>query len=401
MMTPSWNALEAATTQRGEPAWMVQRRKEAWEAFEKMELPPLKYGITLRTNLKKFLSFDTLPSTSDSAVTIRHLPPGATARSFPQALKETPDLLKKYWMTELIPPTENKFTAFHAAHGANGTLIHIPPNTTCSAPLEIQTTLAGSVQCSSLLIIVEPNAEATIIEHQQGPAALHSAAVEVFVGEGAKVRYVCLQHVDKDTVHLAMKRAKVEKDAQMIWFEATLGGALALTEVTSRLAGQGAESYSYGIFLGNEEQNFDLYSGIVHEQANTTSNMLIRGAVQDKARSLFRGLVAIKPAASNSNGYQKSDVLILSEDAKANAIPKLEINNNEVKCSHGATISKVDKNKLFYLRSRGIPLEAATQMVVEGFLESVMSDERLQPAITEEFREAIKNKIQEKMRDGR
>ena len=113
------------------------------------------------------------------------------------------------------------------------------------------------------------------------------------------------------------------------------------------------------------------------------------------------GLVAIKPAASNSNGYQKSDVLILSEDAKANAIPKLEINNNEVKCSHGATISKVDKNKLFYLRSRGIPLEAATQMVVEGFLESVMSDERLQPAITEEFREAIKNKIQEKMRDGR
>ncbi|MFC1649055.1 SufD family Fe-S cluster assembly protein, partial [Nanoarchaeota archaeon] len=194
-----------------------------------------------------------------------------------------------------------------------------------------------------------------------------SHVVEAYLEQGAKVTYESMQSLN-DAWNFETRRARVGKDAKIDWFTATIGSKFSKVEVSSSLDRQGASTNNCGLFLGKDSQKFDIYNSVIHKAPNTYSDMNNRGIVMDKSKSIYRGLIRIDENSSNCNGYQTQDTLILSDEAEADAVPNLEIYNNDVKCSHGATIGQIDDEKLFYLMSRGLSRQEAIHEIVQGFL---------------------------------
>ena len=172
----------------------------------------------------------------------------------------------------------------------------------------------------------------------------------------------------------------------MNWLDCCLGSRYTRADIITRLSGRGSSTNNYGLFFGTGSQQFDLNVGTIHAERNTVCDMMTKGALNDRAKAVYTGLVKINANAANSNGYQKEDTLLLSPDAEADSIPQLEIDNNEVKCTHGATVGQVDKEKLFYLMSRGIPANESKKILVEGFFE---------PMIQKIAVENVQNKLRE------
>ena len=191
---------------------------------------------------------------------------------------------------------------------------------------------------------------------------------------------------DIDGVTFSVKKAVCNKDVCVRWIEGCMGGTLTRSQVINLLQGEGASGYNYGLFYGDKDQVFDLVAQNIHEVGHTTSDMLTKGALDGDARVIYRGMVKICSGARNSNGYQKEETLLLSDHAQADIIPDLVIDNNEVKCSHGATIKRLGEEELFYLRSRGLNKKEAQGKLVEGFFEEMISkveDDGLQTVLRE------------------
>jgi Fe-S cluster assembly protein SufD len=208
-------------------------------------------------------------------------------------------------------------------------------------------------------------------EEEEG-AGYRSGSAEIFVGEGAEVGYVAIQKWGRHAWHLADQRARLEKDSTLKLFNVTLGGRFSKTRVEASLAGPGASAELKGIYFASGEQFFDFHTLQDHQVGNTTSDLLFKGALQDQARTVYAGLIRIEKGAARSDAYQANRNLVLSDHAKATSIPMLEIDNNDVRCTHGATVGPVDPNHLFYLRSRGIPESTAKRMIVQGFFGQVL-----------------------------
>jgi Fe-S cluster assembly protein SufD len=202
--------------------------------------------------------------------------------------------------------------------------------------------------------------------------ALTSGSAEVFAGEGSIVGYLSLQRWGRHAWQFADQRARVERDATVRMVAVGLGGRFAKNRIEATLAGPGATAELKAMFFGSGRQFFDFHTLQEHQVGNTTSDLLFKGALRDEARSLYAGLIRIEPGATRSNAYQANRNLLLSKTAKANSIPMLEILNNDVRCTHGATIAPVDPEHLFYLESRGIPPGTAEQMIVHGFFGEVL-----------------------------
>jgi Fe-S cluster assembly protein SufD len=266
---------------------------------------------------------------------------------------------------------DNKFAAFNTAFWSEGNFIYIPKNS--DAKVTLKSILTSDADCATrTLIVADEMSKAEIVELSRGAGDFRSEAVEIILKQGARVRYTGMQDV-KGAVNLTIRRAMLEKDSSLEWFDVCFGSKLAAVETTSTLAGQGSTSKSYGVFFGKENQHFDIANRAIHEASGTVSEMLTKGALNDSAKCVYHGLIHIKRNASNSNGYQREESLMLSEHAESEPIPKLNIENNDVKCSHGAAVSQVDAGKLFYLQSRGINAEDAESLVVQGFFSPLTS----------------------------
>ena len=176
------------------------------------------------------------------------------------------------------------------------------------------------------------------------------------------------------------------------WLDCCFGSNVTLSEVTTNLNGEGAETNNYGIFFGNKKQQFDLVANSMHNMPDTKSDIFTKGALTDKSKCIYRGLVKIQKNASGSNGYQKEDTLLLSPNAAADSIPDLEINNSDVKCSHGASIGRIDREKLFYLMSRGMDETEATRIYVKGFFEELIQKMKIK-----ELRDNMHNLVEKRM----
>ena len=192
------------------------------------------------------------------------------------------------------------------------------------------------------------------------------------LGEASAVGYVALQKWGRNAWHLADQRARLEKDSTLKLFNVTLGGRFSKTRVEASLAGPGASAELKGIYFASGEQFFDFHTLQDHQVGNTTSDLLFKGALQDTARTVYAGLIRIEKGAARSDAYQANRNLVLSDHAKATSIPMLEIDNNDVRCTHGATVGPVDPISMFYLRSRGIPEATAKRMIVQGFFGEVL-----------------------------
>jgi Fe-S cluster assembly protein SufD len=199
-----------------------------------------------------------------------------------------------------------------------------------------------------------------------------TGSAEIFVGEGAQVGYVAVQKWGRNVWHFADQRARLQKDSSLKLFNVTLGGKFSKTRVEASLVGEGSNAELKAIYLASGQQFFDFHTLQDHQVGNTRSDLLFKGALQGVSRTVYAGLIKIEKHAARSDAYQANRNLVLSDKAKATSIPMLEIDNNDVRCTHGATVAPVDPEHMFYLRSRGIPEQTAKRMLIQGFFGDVL-----------------------------
>jgi len=347
----------------GEPEWMKAARQKAWDRYVSLEMPSLQYG--LRVGLTLDIDFDRLVPDCDKEIVIENNS-DVIAVSFKDALESHPALLRQIY--QKVIGVQDKFSALHFALMNRGVLVYVPRNV--SGEVRITFPCSGNAVFDHVIVFGEENSKVKVLTTSEGDCGFRSEMVEVMTHDNAHVDYGNIHNVTGVT--FSAKKALCSKDAYVNWIECCIGGKLTRSSVINLLQGEGAEAYNYGLFFGGKEQVFDLVAQNVHEVGNTTSNMLTKGALDGHARVIYRGLVKVCAGARNSNGYQKQETLLLSDNAEADIIPDLVIDNNEVKCSHGATIKRLGEDELFYLQSRGLDKKTAQGKLVEGFFEEMI-----------------------------
>ncbi|MFN2543260.1 MAG: Fe-S cluster assembly protein SufD [Actinomycetota bacterium] len=340
----------------------------------------------------------------NSEVLTAHLLPELAARgvvfeSLDRAATEHADVVERY-LHAIVPSERTKFTALHAAFRSGGSFVYVPPGVTVELPLQAMTYLDsdGAAIFPHTLLVVGDDAEVTFIDRYVSPdlgRSLSDAVVEIHAGNASRVRYISLQDWGSGVTHLSVQRAVLGRDAELRSLSVQFGGDLARSEFESILAEPGGHSEMLGLFFAGAQQHVDHRTLQDHVAPNCTSNLLYKGALKEASRAIYSGWVHIRPNASRSDAFQTSRNLVLSEHAKADAIPNLEIENNEVRCGHAASVGPVEEDTLFYLQSRGIPREEAERLIVFGFFQEVLD----RVALTE-VREGLAAAIERELAQG-
>jgi Fe-S cluster assembly protein SufD len=424
------------------PASVVTQRRRAFELFTTMPVPSQETEEWRYTDLSEFeLDFrpfaegrtatepDEVPEhllraagdvdrraglliQHNSVTTIAHLDPairdaneGADLRStvhfesIDAALRDHPEIVEPY-LHALVPPDRTKFTALHAAFRTGGTFVLVPDGARVEVPIEAVTYLDAdhAAVFPHTLLIVGRDAEVTFIDRFVGPDLTRSfsdAIAEIFVGEGANVRYVSLQEWGDGVTHLGIQRATVGRDATFRSLNIGFGASLARAEAETVLQEHGGSSEMLGVFFADGEQHFDHRTLQDHVAPHCTSDLLYKGALRDRSRAVYSGWVHVRPNAQKTDAMQTSRNIVLSEHAKADAIPNLEIEANDVRCGHAASVGPVDEDAIFYLTSRGIPRDEAERLIVSGFFQEVLDRVQL-----EEVRGGAERAIQAELAHG-
>ena len=285
---------------------------------------------------------------------------------------------------ELVGPDE-KFAAHNAALWRHGLLVRVPKGVVLEQPLYVR--IASSVPSGSLffrlLVEAEPESRFTLVEEYVSSSAdlpaYTNAAVELFVGQAAKLEYVSIQNLSRETWHFASHHARVERDAELDWVAGGFGSKKGKTRIQNDLAGPGATSRVTGAYFADGDQHLDYDTFQEHEAPNTESDFAFKGALRDSATAVWRGMIRVEPDAQKTNAYQENRNLLLSSKAHADSIPGLEIMANDVRCTHGATLGQVDREMLFYLMARGLSRAEAERLIVRGFFADILDRIELEP----------------------
>ena len=425
-------AFEAFLTTRDEPTWLLDRRRDAFRLFQSTPLPTLREEEWRRTDIRalKLDSFAPPSSTAPSPETkslvadawnaltghygagIEHIN-GSTTRTpsavdlggavfldLVTAVKQHPELLERHLSTNNVQPSSDAFSALHAAFWTGGTFLYVPKGVKVETPLFSLVALAGEgrVDFDHTIVILEDGAEATLVREtgsfgRQALPALHAGAVEILVDNAAKLRFVNLQNWDDQTWHFSRERAIVGADGRIQWTVGGLGARLAKVNQDVVLAGPGADAQVNGVMFTNKRQHLAYFTRQDHQAPRTTSDLLYKGGLKDSSRIVWKGMIRVEKEAQRTDAYQKNDNLILSEAARADSIPGLEIEANDVRCTHGATAGSVDEEMVFYCQARGIDRETAVRLIVEGFFANVYDRISLEP-VRETLRQAVASKLQ-------
>ncbi|HEY6566071.1 MAG TPA: Fe-S cluster assembly protein SufD [Actinomycetota bacterium] len=323
----------------------------------------------------------------NSDVMLGHLDPslasqGVIFTDLDAAAAEHPDLVADSLHT-LVPADRTRFTALHAAFRTGGTFLYVPKDTKVDLPLQTLVYLDadGAAVFPHTLIVAEAGSEVTFIERWTSPEltrAFSDAVTEIHVGDGAHVRYAAIQDWGAGVTHLGIQRANVGRDAEFRTLSVGFGADLARTETEVVLGEPGGFSEQLGVFFADLEQHFDHRSIQDHVAPNCRSDLLYKGALRDHSRAVYSGWVYVRPGAQKTDAMQTSRNVVLSEHAKADAIPNLEIEANDVKCGHAASVGPVDDDAVFYLESRGIPHDEAERLIVSGFFQEVLDRVQIQ-----------------------
>lgn len=288
--------------------------------------------------------------------------------------------------------------ALNAARWDGGLFVYVPRGADVALPVESLLTATGATGrvFGRSLVVVEEGARATVIERYAsgdltGPVSA-SSAVELYVGQGAELEHVSVVDWGAGVRHHAMLRARVDRDARARSVVVTLGGDVVRVEPTMVVAGPGADARALGLFFAGGDQHFEHRVVARHEAPQAYSNLLYKGAIQDRAHTVFFGNLVVPPGAPGTDAYQTNRNLVLNDGARADTIPFLEIETAEVKCSHAGAVGRVDDEHLFYLRSRGVPSAEAKRLIVMGFLQEVLEQVSL-----EELREELEAAVQRKL----
>jgi Fe-S cluster assembly protein SufD len=306
--------------------------------------------------------------------------------------------LRDHELLGALVGADEKFAAHNAALWEHGLLVQVPRGLVIEQPLyvRISNTHEGGALFWRLLVVAEPESRFSVVEEYASArpdlAGYSNAVSELFVGQGAKVEYVSLQNLSAETWHFASHRAKVDRDAELDWVAGGFGSKKGKTRIQNDLAGEGATSRVTGAYFADGEQHLDYDTFQEHIAPNTTSDFAFKGALRDHATAVWRGMIKVEKDAQKTNAYQENRNLILSEQAHADSIPGLEIEANDVRCTHGATISPVNRDELFYAMARGISRGEAERLIVRGFFTDVLNRIELEP-VREAVTEALEARI--------
>jgi Fe-S cluster assembly protein SufD len=313
------------------------------------------------------------------------------------AAQDFPDLVSER-LGKVVSADEGKFAAMTAAFGQNGVFVHVPRGVQLEEPLHsvVWAPGAGLAHFSHLIIWVEDGASLTYVHESASPddqgQTFHGGIVEIHVGSGANLRFVELQSLGNNVWNITHERAHVERDGNLDWIFGAIGTKLTKNFSDLDLVGIGATGRMSGFYFTDDRQHLDHDTQQNHMAAHTTSDLLFKGALKGNSRSVWQGMIYVAPGAQQTDGYQANRNLVLSKSARADSIPGLEILADDVRCTHGATVGKIDPELVFYLRSRGIPTDEAERLVVEGFFDPIMQRIPFEGVRTH-FQQAIEAKM--------
>lgn len=322
---------------------------------------------------------------------------GVTVCSFDRATREHEGLIRERYGS-LLHDDYDWYAALNAAIHSGGAFVHVPKGVRAALPVRLFHWLggAGAMSAPRSLVVVEEGAEITVIEEQLSEpaegAAFHCGGTEVFVGANARLTFASLQDWGRNVFHYSNARARLERDAELQWIQVMVGGRSTKANAWFNLDGPGARAYVHGFMFGDQRQHFHLHTLQRHLQPNCTSDLLIKGCLKDKARSVYQGLIQVAEGAQKTDAYQANRNLLLSDQARADSIPGLEILANDVRCTHGATLGYIEPEHLFYLMARGLPQAEAQRLIVEAFFEPVLDRIPLE-AVRDRLRDEIARKI--------
>jgi Fe-S cluster assembly protein SufD len=364
----------------GEPAWLTDARVAAYERYSKLPAPTdrsegwrrltFEYGVTPLQDRSQ-------PNTPELWPTIEGSSPGVEAVRLHDAIKSHPDLVRMAIAKPLPAISLHKDLALIEAGWQDGVFVRVADGCVVTEPL---TFTYCEPPFTRTLIVVGTGACATIVERHTETWSLGLSLTDVMIGDGAQVKFVYVQNTSS-AGFFSVQRARLGRDSKLTTLNFAIGGSFSKTDVEVDLNGQGAESDMLGLVFGDKDQQFDFHTLQGHRAPDTRSDLLFKSALDGSSHSKYTGVISIGKDAPRSEAYQANRNLLLSDDARADTEPKLEILIDDVaRCTHGATIGPVDDEQLFYLRSRGLDTDTASRLIVEGFFQEVfhkVGDERV------------------------
>jgi len=434
-------SFERFLASRDEPNWCREARRAAWSLFESLPMPDRSIEEWSRTDIRGFRweQFAGLPGVErpqetaalgrteplpDSAprgllgdgvelagrmvsldgATVECIGSGTLAERgiafgpIEDVLRQRPDLLRPHLFGPTFDPRADKFSAYHAACWHGGGALYVPPYVSAGTVHLLMQLSPGGIDLTHQLIVLGEGAEATVLVETAGPsdgaAALHCGAVEIVVGRGAKLTYVNLQNWGKGVWHFAQQKARVAREGSIQWTVGALGARLAHVSQHVVLAEPDAAAQVNGVMFTEGRQHLNYLTLQHHQAPGGRSDLLYKGALQDRSRIVWRGMIRVDLDAQKTDGYQRNDNLMLSNDARADSIPGLEILADDVKCTHGATAGRVEDEMIFYLGTRGLTRKEAARMVVAGFFQQVFDRITIE-SVRHALAEAIGRRVRE------
>jgi Fe-S cluster assembly protein SufD len=368
-------AAPAATT---EPEWLAERRRKGAALASELNLPTAKDKGWEFTDLSGL----DLDSYAPAGGTVEGISQGTDSDGGPpvvmplaEAAGQLSDIVRERFGS--VVSIDDPFVARNEANWRNGALVYVPRGTRLEQPLELSVVHDGDGSGLDwrTLIVLEEGADAEVWERYRSADGegdgLFNGVVELWVGPGANLRYVCEQELSDRTWVFATQRAELERDASLQWVALGFGSARGKVRMETKLAGPGSTAKVTGAYAGAGRQHLDFDTTQEHAAAHTTSDLAFRGVLADRATAVWRGMIRVDPGAQQTDAFQESRNLLLSKRAHADAIPGLEIEANDVRCTHAAAVAQVDPEQLYYLRARGMPEPQAKRLIIDGFLQEL------------------------------
>ena len=413
--------------QKNEPEWMLQKRLEGYKTFlelampswgpslEKLDLSQIYYYMRpdakrnaeswddVPEDIKKTFDKLGIPKAEQTALggagaqyesdVIYHSLKkewedlGVVFLDCDEAVQKYPELVKKYFMTTCVPINLHKFAALHAAVWSGGTFIYVPKGVKVTMPLQayFRMNARQGGQFEHTLIIVDEGAEVQYIEGCSAPqyteSSLHAGCVEIHVLKGARARYSSIENWSKNTFNLNTKRAVVYQDGVIEWINGNMGSSCTMLYPGSVLIGDNSKSDFIGIAFANKDQEQDTGCKIVHIGKNTSSTIQSKSISKGGGITTYRGLLSIQKGAIGASSSVKCDALMFDNISESNTYPYMDVHEKKVYIAHEATVGKINEDQIFYLMSRGLDEETATQMIVSGFIDPVVKELPLEYAV--------------------
>lgn len=406
--------VEALSAARHEPKWLAESRLAAWELYTDMPMPSLKAEEWRRTDYTKIkweiaspLAYKSDSVAGFDAIPTQHREPligdrqggliaavdgnivhselsdelkaqGVIFTDLDTAIREHEALVRPQLMTKAVKPGDGKFAALQAALWTQGTFLYVPKGVKVKLPLHsvFYNTTAG-MTLGHILVVLEDEAEAIYLhEYLSVPSvtadASYVGATEILLGNYADLKYVSLQDWGRNVYDFRHERGRVGEHGKLDWVMGTMGSKLTKDFTEIELDGEFSWGRMSALYFADNEQLFDHDTQQNHNAPHTTSDLLFKGALKDQAKTVWQGMIKVLPNAQKTDGYQANRNLVLSNQARADSIPGLEIEANDVRCTHAATVGKLEAEPIFYLMSRGMTRADAERLIVVGYFDPIM-----------------------------